>query len=225
MTIINNNQRVQLDESFQAKHETLLNFFSNNELDIEISNDFVGLKTHLTSLSKEEYPYDFDQAFDRVDKISPNSFVLYLKSGDSIVSTYSATELKLDTFYAGMRDVHTGTYENVDVDLGWSFYSSCQWVSKDHRGKKFGVCLDHLKKNIVFDVLNGDIQYAIHKEAFTDYHLNDLHYDNSVKLATIPNGDVGGAGDETDKIYNLTWATNSSWASKQDDVRKLYTSS
>ena len=78
------------------------------------------------------------------------------------------------------------------------------------------------KKNIVFDILNGDVNYAIHKEAFKSYHNDGLKYDTSSKLATIPEGDVGGAGEKIDKIYNVTWTTKSSWASKQDDVKKLY---
>ena len=75
-----------------------------------------------------------------------------------------------------------------------------------------------------FDVLSGDVNFAIHKETFKDYHLNGLHYANSSKLATIPNGDVGGAGEAIDKVYYVAWSTKETWASKQSEVRALYTS-
>ena len=32
----------------------------------------------------------------------------------------------------------------------------------------------------------------------------------------------GGAGEEKDKVYNVTWVTKESWANKLNDVRKLY---
>ena len=101
-------------------------------------------------------------------------------------------------------------------------YSSCQWVSKDSRGKSFGMILDHLKKNICFDIFLTDINYAIHKEQFADYHIKGLHYDESKWFSTVPNGDVGGAGEKKDKVYNIAWITKDSWTSKLDDVRKLY---
>ena len=78
--------------------------------------------------------------------------------------------------------------------------------------------------NIIFDLLNGDVNFAIHKEAFKDYHINGLHYDKSEKIALIPNGDVGGAGEKIDKVYHVAWTTKTSWASKQSEVRALYTS-
>ena len=70
--------------------------------------------------------------------------------------------------------------------------------------------------------INADINYAIHKSQFADYHIKGLHYDESKYLATIPNGDVGGAGEKKDKVYNFTWVTKESWANKLNDVRKLY---
>ena len=80
----------------------------------------------------------------------------------------------------------------------------------------------HNMGNICFDIFEADIQYAIHKESFKDYHLNGLHYDESKWIATIPKGDVGGAGEKKDKVYHITWVTKESWANKLNDVRKLY---
>ena len=222
MAIFNKHREINLDATFENNHKELFKVFSDNNLDVEISDDFNGLKFFLTSLSKEEYPYNFDVAFNEENVLVENSYVLFLKSADEIVATYASTGMQVKVFVAGMQDENEGIYESVSIDPGKQHYSSCQWVRKDHRGKKLGMCLDHLKKNIVFDILNGDVNYAIHKEAFKSYHNDGLKYDTSSKLATIPEGDVGGAGEKIDKIYNVTWTTKSSWASKQDDVKKLY---
>ena len=223
MAVINNHSSISLDANFQGKHTELLQYFFNQGLNIEINDDFAGLKTFLTSQSNDEYPYSFDESFDGVSDLEKqNSFVLYIKNGDEIIATYAAIEFDYDSFHSGMQEVFTGTYENVNVDEGHQFYSSCQWVKKSQRGKKFGMCLDHLKKNIIFDLLNGDVNFAIHKEAFKDYHINGLHYDKSEKIALIPNGDVGGAGEKIDKVYHVAWITKTAWANKQSEVKSLY---
>ena len=69
-----------------------------------------------------------------------------------------------------------------------------------------------------------DINYAIHKEALSDYHTEHLGYSNTKKLALIPNGDVGGAGEAIDKIYNITYITDIEWAEKQSEIKTLYSS-
>ena len=221
MAIINNHSSISLDSTFQSNHTELLQFFFKQGLNVEINDDFGALKTFLTSLDKSDYPYNFDPAFEGISN-TQDGFVLYLKNGDNIYATYSCIKMNFDNFKTNMKLIFEGTYEDVNVDNGMQIYSSCQWVKKEQRGKKFGMCLDHLKKNIAFDVLGGDVNFAIHKEAFKDYHLNGLHYANSVKLATIPNGDVGGAGEAIDKIYHVTWSTKESWASKQSEVKSLY---
>jgi len=224
MTVINNHSKINLNATFQEKHKELFKIFSDNNLDVEINADFDLLKNTLTSLSKDDYPYNYDPSFDGgVGWVPPTtSFALLLKSGDTVISTYAAMKYDCASFIKDMQSYFVGTYEDVTVDVGSHFYSSCQWVSKDHRGKKLGMGLDHLKKNIIFDILNGDVNYAIHKESLTNYHSQGLVYDKKVKLATIPDGDVGGAGEKIDKIYNVTWTTKSSWTSKQDDVKKSY---
>jgi hypothetical protein len=221
MAIINNHNKIKLDANFQEKHKELFKVFSDNNLDVEINDNIAGLKSTLTSLPKSDYPYDFDGTFDGISDTT-NTFVLLLKSGGTVISTYAATNISYDTFVGYLKGYYTGTFEDVSIDSGNQLYSSCQWVSKDHRGKKLGMTLDHLKKNICFDILNADVNYAIHKESYQDYHKDGLKYDTTKKLCTIPNGDVGGAGEKIDKIYYVTWTSKSSWASKQDDVRKLY---
>ena len=223
MAIINNHSSITLDAGFQGDHSELLQFFFNQGLNVEISDNVADLKTFLESLSDEEYPYNFDAAFNE-SFIDKEGFVLYLKSGDTIVATYGAKGLDTNVFFDGMKEIYEGTYESVDIGLDRACYSSCQWVATSHRGKKFGMCLDHLKKNIIFDKTRYNINYAIHKETFKDYHINGLHYSNSEKLATIPNGDVGGAGEAIDKVYNIAWTTKDEWLIKRNEVKSLYTS-
>ena len=224
MAIINNHSKINLDAGFQSDHSELLQFFFNQGLNVEITDNVTELKTFLESLSDEDYPYNFDTAFDN-ERFSPEGgFILYLKNGNTIVSTYAAKSLDKNIFVEGMKLIYEGTYENVDLGVGQTCYSSCQWVSKSHRGKKFGMCLDHLKKNIIFDKTDNIINYAIHKETFKNYHLNGLHYSNSKKLATIPNGDVGGAGETIDKVYNIAWISKDEWLIKRNEVKSLYTS-
>jgi len=222
MTIINNHTTMKLDDTFQGNHTELFTFFENQGLDVEIHHDFAGLRTLLLSKGDDDYPYDFDPAFE-TEINNATGFCLYLKLGDDVVATYAAKKLMYATFIEGMKAKFDGTYENPD--LGTTLeeaYSSCQWVSKDHRGKKWGRALDHLKKDVVFDIMKCDLNYAIHKEAYTDYHTTHLAYEVSEKLALIPNGDVGGAGEAIDKIYNITYINSTQWTNKQSDIKALY---
>ena len=221
MAVINNHNSISLGTNFQSNHKELLQFFYNQGLDVEINDDFGALKTFLTSLDKSDYPYSFDPSFEGVSNLD-EAFALYIKNGDEIYATYAAKRFNYESFVVNMSAIFDGTYEDVSIGDGKQIYSSCQWVKKEQRGKKFGMCLDHLKKNISFDVLSGDVNFAIHKEAFKDYHKNGLHYSNSEKLATIPNGDVGGAGEKIDKVYNIAWISKDEWLIKRNEVKSLY---
>tara|TARA_Y200000002_G_scaffold7864_1_gene6579 strand:- start:97 stop:765 length:669 start_codon:yes stop_codon:yes gene_type:complete len=221
MAVINNHKFYFLDTAYQEKHKELFTFIYNQGLNVEINEDFTGLKTLLLSKEKDDYPYNFDAAFES-ELNNATGFVLYLKLGDNVVATYAAKRLSLSTFISGMKSKFSGIYEDVSFEDGIDAYSSCQWVSKDHRNKKWGRVLDHLKKHICFDLMKCDINYAIHKEDLKDYHINHLGYSNSEKLATIPNGDVGGAGEVIDKIYNMTYTTATEWTNKQSEIKSLY---
>ena len=78
MTIINNHEFYALDTVFQNKHKEVFDFFNNQGVDVEINQDFAGLKTILTSKDKDDYPYDFDPAFE-TSLDNATAFVLYLK--------------------------------------------------------------------------------------------------------------------------------------------------
>lgn len=231
MAIIDNHKSVKIDKSFEDKHPEMFKFFNDRNIDVEVSDDFKGLKTFLTSLPKEDYPYNYDEFFDpdKTFNLEDKSFVLYLKKDGNIISTYAAKNMDFTNFYDEFNEYWgVKSSEEKVKELSYLFttgdhmYSSCQWVSKEHRGNGFGMTLDHLKKNICFDIFDATSNFAIHKEAFKDYHLNGLHYDESIHLATVPQGDVGGAGEKKDKVYNVCWIKKESWLNKLNDVRKLY---
>ena len=93
-----------------------------------------------------------------------------------------------------------------------------------------------MKPTLAFLYANGNLDLCtlntfpitIHaipsKEALKEYPTEHLSYSNSKKLATIPNGDVGGAGEAIDKIYNITYITDIEWAEKQSEIKTLYSS-
>ena len=213
MAIIDNHKTVKIDKSFTDNHPEMFAFFDSKGIDVDVSDDFDSFQTFLEGLSKEEYPYNYDETF--VDVIDPG-FNLTLKKDDNVIATYAAREKEVTEFKSDFINYFQceNSSSNLPTFEGKQLYSSCQWVSKDHRGQKFGMILDHLKKNICFDIFGADIQYSIHKEPFKDYHLTGLHYGDSQWLATVPNGDV----------YNIAWITKEAWADKLNDVRKLYTS-
>ena len=222
MAQINNHEFYGLDTDYVTKHKELFDFFDGQNLDVEINDDFAELKTILTSKDKDDYAYDFDPAFESyLDNAT--GFILYLRYNNEIVATYAAKKLGLNTFLENMKLKYPGNYDTIDDFPGQSAYSSCQWVSKEHRGKKWGRVLDHLKKHICFDLMKCETNFAIHKSDLRDYHVNHLAYSNNQRLAVIPNGDVGGAGEVIDKEYWIAYSSNTEWADKQSEVKALYT--
>ena len=234
MAIIDNHKSVKIDKTFEDKHPEMFKFFNDRNIDVEVSDNFVDFEKFLTGLDKEQYPYNYDEFFNETMVYGGDDFALYLKKDNEIIATYAAKVLAFGQFNEDFENYfyqESGTNPDMNIDElsnlimynpGRHMYSSCQWVSTSHRGKGMGMMLDHLKKNICFDIFDADSNYAIHKEAFKEYHLKGLHYEDSIWMATVPQGNVGGAGEEKDKIYNVTWVTKENWANKLDDVRKLY---
>ena len=79
---------------------------------------------------------------------------------------------------------------------------------------------------MVFDLpmTNGRINYAIHKlnDTMDQYHLNKLHYTNSVPFATKPDGDFGGAGGKDDLEYGIAWTSKEEFFNKLDQIKSKY---
>ena len=212
--ILNNHSKFALGESFLNKHQKLIDVFKKNNLTLEISEDLNSLKTLLTSLSKEEYPYDFDEFF----------LTGHAKNSPRNMGVHKFTDLIKRKFTTS--DFHKDLSEYLPKDKSFfvfnPIYSSCQWVKQSYRQKNIGNALDHLKKNIVFDIFDSDLNYCIHKQSLTDYHLQKLKYSSSKWIMTVPKGNVGGAGSEEDKIYHLAWEFKNDWNNKYNELQNEY---
>jgi len=197
-------------------------------LQVEVGKDFKFLKNILLSKSKDNYPYTMDDFFD-VDKDIfgrttnlKNSFILFFKFNNNIIGTYAAKKLPVLVFYeyiTGVAEHRADHRVNLKLNT-WetnSWYSSCQWIDLKYRGSEYGVYLDKFKKNLVFDLFSGDINYALHKERLTNYHLKNLRYTNSDYLMTYDNG-IGGAGTQEDTKYNICYINKQQWK----NVKELY---
>ena len=55
-----------------------------------------------------------------------------------------------------------------------------------------------------------------------EYHLNKLHYTNSVPFATKPDGDFGGAGGKDDTDYGIAWISKEDFFNKLDQIKSKY---
>ena len=78
--IIENHNKIKFSNNFKNKHKSFFNFIDKNNYDIVISDDLVDLENVIKSLSKEEYPFDFDGFFslEKVKKSVNLYFVLKL---------------------------------------------------------------------------------------------------------------------------------------------------
>ena len=114
MAVINKHSKINLDTNFEEKHKELFKVFSDNNLDVEINDDFEGLKSHLTSLPKDDYPYEFDGTFKSISD-STNAFALLLKLGDTIVSTYAAMKIDYSNFVRNMKTYFVTKNPSISV--------------------------------------------------------------------------------------------------------------
>ena len=215
MAIIDNHKDVKIDKTFTDKHPEMFAFFDAKGIDVEVSDDFESFQIFLEGLSKEEYPYGYDVSFS--DQHGGHGFNLTLKKDNNIIATYAAKLKEVVHTQSDYAEHFDCAGDSINKSLpafrGSQMYSSCQWVSIAERGNKLGVILDHLKKNICFDIFGADMQYATHKKPLKDYHIDKLHYSNSDHLVTLENSE----------IYNIAWIAKEDWAAKLNDVKKLYT--
>ena len=180
MAIINNHpiRKIEVDNT----NSYLFNYLDTQKLDLEVHNDWSGLKNLLTS--KDDYPYSFDPCFDPTSfQESTNGFSLYLKDGDRVVATYAAREQHPNYIKEGLSNYYNNTkIENLPTSLTPTnlryYYSSCQWVDTEYLGRRIGVTLDLIKKHIIFDWVKADCNYAIHKvnDTMISYHKSKLFY-------------------------------------------------
>lgn len=239
--IIENHSVHKIDEDFRKKHSNLLNYFELNNLDIEITDNVNQFETYLKSLSflEKNYPYDESFSSNHIFTQNPEKyFCLFLKSNNNIVATYAARNLHPMGFIGSMKDHFQWTNYLSEPDdylpsgksfhtVENAFYSCNLWLKSTFNEKKIDIFLDHLKKNIIFDILKGDINYSVHKEKFKDYHLNDLLYERSEWIGTIDDDNLvtgvpSGKPTMQEKKYNLTWVFKDTWENKHNETKLLY---
>lgn len=202
-------------------------FLKNNNFTLEISSNLELIKAVLSSQSEDDYPYRFDGAFNRDYIDNYNFFCLFLKHKDEIIATYAAREIVLKTYLEDMRNYFSYDTVSTNVELEKKefnkvWYSSLQWVSNKHRGKNIGLILDFIKKSILFECFNGDINFSTHKTSLNDYHKNKLMYNNTEWFMTIINGKAGRISDTNEKIYNISYVEKEKWNSIKDEVYNTY---
>ena len=206
----------------------LLEYFEKLGYNIKIHEDWDHLEYLLTNTA--DYPYNMDPSFTtdfvNIDNIA---FAIYLKKGDEVIGTYAAKEHHPLVVRDGLLDVYP-SLETKDLpeilqrnDLTY-YYSSCQWVHTEHLGKKLGMALDLLKKHIIFDNRQANINFAIHKinDSMKSYHIDKLYYSNSETFATKKDGNVGGAGGKNDYEYNIVWSIKESFESKLAEIKSIF---
>ena len=193
----------------------------------EFGQDFNLLKEILMSRTDLDYPYQMDNFFDTMGSVTRSELVyfemigienlpenkkltLFAKDEDGkVVATYGARVLDFSEYAAFFKirtEFTNGIYHNPTMPEGVQWYSSCQWVHSDHRGKRLGIDMDRMKKDKIWE-LGGDINYANCREKLVDYHISSdgLAYDVAQPQAYIPSGGVGGAGSNEDKNYFLVY--------------------
>ena len=239
--ITQNHPVYYLNDAFKERHKNLLDYFSLNNIDIEITDDIVYFETFLKSLSFDERKYTYDETFSYANAFTADKssfFCLLLKNNNNeIIGTYAARNLDPIIFLGNLRNHFnlTNYLENPDdyLPAGQSFastincfYSGNQWVKSTYQNKKFDIFLDHLKKNIIFDVVGGNMNFSVHKLKYKNYHLNDLLYERSEWIGTITD-EYFFNGLKTpptieDKTYNLTWVFKDTWQNKHNETKLLY---
>jgi len=207
----------------------LVEYFARLGYTLEVHEDWQGLTELLTST--KDYPYEMDLSFTPEGMKQSFGFALYLKKDNTVIGTYAAKKNYPTGLKEGMMRIYPELKseelpEILKRDDIKYYYSSCQWIHTDHIGKGLGVALDLVKKHMVFDLpsTNGRINYAIHKlnDTMGKYHLNKLHYTDSVPFATKPNGDFGGAGGKDDIDYGIAWTSKEDFFNKLDQIKSKY---
>ena len=149
--ITQNHSVYYLNDAFKEKHKNLLDYFSLNNIDIEITDDLKTFDNFLRSLSFEERKYNYDESFNASSSFVSNKssyFCLLLKSNNEIIGTYAARNLDPIIFLENIRSHFnlTNYIKNPDDYLpeGQSFYSiincfysSNQWIKSTYQNKKF----------------------------------------------------------------------------------------
>jgi hypothetical protein len=211
-----------IDQLFNKK--LINNYLARNNMRVEYFKDIQKLKDIIENIPKDDYPYQWDAAFNAEYLDTNDYFCLTLYQDNKLIGTYAARHMAIDSYMKEIRDVfnNDNVAEKIEFELlgidKVAWYSSLQWISRHSRGSRIGVFLDYIKKSLVFEKYNANFNYAIHKQALLDYHLKKLQYNQSEWLMTVEKGNIGGAGGPEDKVYYLCNANRDSWLSKQNEL-------
>lgn len=223
------NSHTDIDNIEKLKNiSAIKEYLKKNNMKIEIYKDIQRLKDIIENIPKEDYPYKWDEAFNKKWLETNNYFCLCLYQDNKLIGTYAARHMDINNYLNEIKDIFSDEKVAKDIFFEVSgayrncWYSSLQWISKNARGNRIGVFLDYIKKSLVFEFFNADFNYAIHKEALCDYHIKKLNYDYTEWLMTVEKGNIGGAGGPEDKIYYLCNISKQNWLSKQDDLYNNY---
>jgi hypothetical protein len=205
-----------------ADFAEIQNYLIENNFKIEINKNIQKLKSIIEEIPKVDYPFQYDRAF-KLENIKTNYFSILLYHDEKVIGTYAAISMPvkhclLDDVFVNNKNVNNNPLfvEGINDDLSW--YSSLQWIHKEYRGRKLGIFLDYLKKNIIFSLLGGEINYAIFNKNLIDYHLIQLNYKGEEWLATVNNDSLGLLGDNSEKIYHVCYIDKPSWYQIKDEI-------
>lgn len=199
-------------------------YLNTFDMDIELCKDITKLKKIVNLIPNDDYPYQWDAAFNEEYLETNDYFCILLYQNKNIIGTYAARHMDVKNYLYDVR--HIFLEDSVSESLNFeklglnknSWYSSLQWISKKSRGQRIGIFLDYIKKSLVFEIYNADYNYAIHKEDLLNYHINKLNYDHSDWLMTIKKGIIGSSDSLEDKVYYLCNVRKQSWLKKQNDL-------
>jgi len=238
--IIENHSVYKLNDTFRSKHQNLLNKFTNENLNIEFCDNVLSFENFLKvlDLSEKSYPYDDTFSSNNIFVNDKNSyFLIYLKNHNEIVATYSVRKINPVGFLGNVKNYFQFKSYLTNPDdylptgksfhsLENSYYSSNLWIKSIYQNKKIDIFLDHLKKNIIFDIFNGDLNFSVHRKKFTNYHINDLLYERSEWIGTVSDDSLirglTNTATNEDRNYNMTWVFKDTWQNKYNEINLSY---
>lgn len=203
-------------------------YLNTYNMKVELFKDIKKLRSTIESIPKEDYPYQWDAAFNDEYLETNDYFCILLYQDNKIIGTYAARHMNIENYIHDIRKIF---YEDkVTSKLEFEilgnqkncWYSSLQWINNQSRGKRIGVFLDYIKKSLLFELYNADYNYAIHKESLTTYHIEKLKYDSSDWLMTIEKGNIGDTTNLNTKVYYLCYSEKNSWLTKQNELYNNY---
>ena len=203
-------------------------YLNTYNMKVELFKDIDKLQNIIKSIPKDDYPYQWDAAFNTEYLEVNDYFCILLYQDSKVIGTYAARHMDIKNYMHDIRIIFNNDsvtdnleFENIGKYKN-CWYSSLQWISNHSRGKRIGVFLDYVKKSLLFEIYNADYNYAIHNESLVNYHIEKLKYDTSDWLMSIKNGNIGKSTNLDTKVYYLCYSEKNSWLNKQNELYNNY---